>query len=177
MEIGWKWICTAFILLLHLIFYLLPPGCSDHASHGPHYVHAACQHDGPSHPADEPSVPGHYRKCEYSLLCHNEPHTKKKKVSRKLMLLPQSSRKNLGTGKKEMLIHSETSGQLQFLLCGHNSEIYELQGFLYWDKLKKNHPLQPFLHNYLNQSQLVCVLFFSVCFTNLYHKYLKTSAF
>lgn len=44
-----------------------PPGCSDHAGHGPHYVHAACQHDGPYHPADEPSVPGHYRKCEYSL--------------------------------------------------------------------------------------------------------------
>lgn len=44
-----------------------PPGCSDHAGHGPHHVHAACQHDGPYHPADEPSVPGHYRKCEYSL--------------------------------------------------------------------------------------------------------------
>lgn len=44
-----------------------PPGCSDHASHGPHNVHAACQHDGPYHPTDEPSVPGHYRKCEYSL--------------------------------------------------------------------------------------------------------------
>lgn len=47
---------------LLLVLSLASPGCSDHASYGPHYVHAACQHDGPYHPADEPSVPGHYRK-------------------------------------------------------------------------------------------------------------------
>ncbi|KAF3834026.1 hypothetical protein F7725_025230 [Dissostichus mawsoni] len=43
--------------------------CSDHARHGPHYVHAACQHDGPSCPADEPSVPGHYRKLHDCCSC------------------------------------------------------------------------------------------------------------
>lgn len=52
-----------------------PPGCSDHANHGPHYVHAACQHDGPYHTADEPSVPGHYRKCEYNA-CNYLAHTR-----------------------------------------------------------------------------------------------------
>lgn len=59
-------------------FSVVPPGCSDHASHGPHYVHAACQHDGSYHPADEPSVPGHYRKCKYSSLWRlkqQSPHT------------------------------------------------------------------------------------------------------
>uniref|UniRef100_A0A671XDU5 RNA binding motif single stranded interacting protein 3 n=1 Tax=Sparus aurata TaxID=8175 RepID=A0A671XDU5_SPAAU len=45
--------------------------CSDHASHGPHYVHAACQHDGPYHPADEPSVPGHYRKLHDCCSCRS----------------------------------------------------------------------------------------------------------
>lgn len=64
-----------FCFYLFVCFYLLPSGCSDHASHGPHYVHAACQYDGPSHSADEPSVPGHYRKCEQDSLCHSEPHT------------------------------------------------------------------------------------------------------
>lgn len=69
--------CPSSLLLLatsHLVLscVLLPPGCSDHTSHGPHYVHAACKHDGPSHPADEPSVPGHYRKCEYSMLRHSQ---------------------------------------------------------------------------------------------------------
>lgn len=61
---------------------LSPPGCSDHAIHGPHYVHAACQHDGPDHPADEPSVPGHHRKCEYSQLCLFFPQKKRLRADR-----------------------------------------------------------------------------------------------
>lgn len=51
-------------------------------------------------------------------------------------------------------------------------------GIFLYDEInfKKCHPLQPFLHNYLNQSQLVCILIYSVSFTHLCHKYLKTSA-
>lgn len=89
-----SWNCTG-VVVFHLdfggsseeqivcIFFLWPltssrcppPGCSDHANHGPHYVHAACQHDGPYHTADEPSVPGHYRKCEYNA-CNYFAHTR-----------------------------------------------------------------------------------------------------